>query len=375
MADPSLLRFLAFYLPQFHPIPENDRWWGPGFTEWTNVVGARPLFRGHEQPDLPGELGFYDLRVPEVRAAQAGLARAFGIDGFCYYHYWFGGKRLLERPFDEVLRSGEPDFPFCLCWANENWTRAWNGGRAEVLLPQTYSAEDDLAHIRWLTDAFADRRYVRVGPRPLLLVYRPSELPDPLRTTELWRSECERLGAGDPYLCGVGRHGEPGPAEIGFDAMVRFAPDFANLQARAPLLPRVARRVLRPDSPLRSNRVLDYQAVAEGALKQPGPPHTQFPCVTPGFDNSPRRRDGGALILTHSRPERYEAWLSAAAARFEPPSADENLFFVNAWNEWAEGNHLEPSARWERSFLAAHARARSGRQPPASVEVVPARTE
>ena len=158
MADPRLLRFLAFYLPQFHPIPENDEWWGPGFTEWTNVVQGTRRFRGHHQPHLPADLGFYDLRLPETRSAQAELARGHGIDGFCYYHYWFRGRRLLQRPFDEVLATGEPDLPFCLCWANENWTRVWNGKDDQVLLRQEYSADDDLAHIRWLAEAFADPR-------------------------------------------------------------------------------------------------------------------------------------------------------------------------------------------------------------------------
>src|SRR5262245_26832475 len=161
MSEPDL-RVLAFYLPQFHPIPENDEWWGRGFTDWINVARADPQYRGHEQPHIPADLGFYDLRVPQVRAAQADLARRHGLGGFCYYHYWFEGKRLLQRPFDEVLRSGEPDFPFCLCWANENWTRTWDGKAADVLLRQTYSPDDDLRHIRWLAEAFADRRYIRV---------------------------------------------------------------------------------------------------------------------------------------------------------------------------------------------------------------------
>ena len=180
-------RVIAFYLPQFHPTPENDTWWPRGFTEWRNVVRASPLFAGHQQPHVPSELGFYDLRVPEVRVLQAELARGYGIEGFCYYHYWFKGRRVLQRPFQEVLTSGEPDFPFCLAWANENWTRAWDAGPQEVLIEQTYDPEDDRRHIDYLIRAFKDPRYIRVDGRPLLLIYRVQGMPDPVRTFDLWR--------------------------------------------------------------------------------------------------------------------------------------------------------------------------------------------
>ena len=188
------IRAIAFHLPQFHPIPENDEWWGKGFTEWTNVVKAKPLFKGHYQPHLPADLGFYDLRVPETRAAQAMLAASHGIHGFCYYHYWFNGRQVLERPVNEILKSDEPDFPFCLCWANENWTRQWDGLESDVLLQQKYSSADDLAHIRHLIPFFQDRRYIRVSDRPLFLVYRASDHPEPERMTEIWRQEAERAG-------------------------------------------------------------------------------------------------------------------------------------------------------------------------------------
>src|SRR5438132_6029532 len=299
MADPGILRFLAFYLPQFHPIPENDTWWGPGFTEWTNVVQGRPLFRGHQQPHLPGELGFYGLRLPEVRAAQADLARSHGIDGFCYYHYWFEGRRLLHQPFDAVLRSGQPDLPFCLCWANENWTRVWNGKSDQPLLVQRYSAEDDLAHIRWLAEAFSDPRYVRVAGRPVFLVYRPTTLPDVRRTVDVWRSEAQRLGVGDPYLCAVQSFAPDrvDPGALGFDAAVQFAPDFRDRTRRDGAMRRGLRRWLRPDSPLRANTVIDYWAAAGRMMAEPEPPYKRYPCVTPGFDNAARRRDGGATVL------------------------------------------------------------------------------
>ena len=196
MSGASDVRTVAFHLPQFHPTPENDEWWGPGFTDWINVARATPRFRGHQQPHEPGELGYYDLRVPEVRAAQAELAAGHGIDAFCYYHYWFDGRQLLQRPVDEILRLGEPDFPFLLCWANEPWTRAWDGKTSSVLLPQTYSPDDDVAHLRWLAEVFADPRYLRIDGKPVFLVYRAFHLPDPVATTDRWRAEAARLGLG-----------------------------------------------------------------------------------------------------------------------------------------------------------------------------------
>ena len=219
-------RVIAFYLPQYHPFPENDRWWGAGFTEWRNVVKARPLFRGHYQPHLPADLGFYDLRVPEVRQQQAALAERYGLSGFCYYHYWFNGHRLMQRPVEEMLASGKPDFPFMLCWANENWTRAWDGGEQEVLIRQEYSEEDDRAHIRYLLDeVFRDPRYIRVDGKPVFAVYRSALFPDIRRTIEVWREEATARGV-ELYLCRVESFNAAGREElaVGFDAAIEFQP-------------------------------------------------------------------------------------------------------------------------------------------------------
>ena len=224
--DKELLRLIAMYLPQYHPIPENDEWWGKGFTEWRNVSKAKPQFKGHYQPHLPADLGFYDLRVEESRIAQAELAKQYGIHGFCYYHYWFNGRRLLERPLEEVLKSGKPDFPFCICWANENWTRRWDGEEQNVLMKQVYSEEDDRNHIRDLFRIFKDRRYIRVNGKPVFLVYRTENIPDPKRTAEIWREEARRAGVGELYLVRVESIGGCDPVSIGFDAALEFAPDW-----------------------------------------------------------------------------------------------------------------------------------------------------
>jgi lipopolysaccharide biosynthesis protein len=349
-------RLLAFYLPQYHPIPENDAAWGTGFTEWTNVRRAQPRFPGHEQPHVPGELGYYDLREPEVRAAQAELARAHGISGFVYHHYWFSGRRLLERPFDEVLASGEPDLPFCLCWANENWTRVWDGGEKEVIVPQRYSPEDDLEHIRALAPALADPRYVRVAGGALLLVYRPTLLPDPRRTADTWRAEADRLGIGELHLCRVENFADErgDPADIGFDAAVEFQPDplvrppelFRELWRRA------INKYLRPNHPRRVNTYYDYGAMADLALGKTRPSHPWHRCVMPGWDNT-ARRSRGAYAFLGSTPERYERWLADALEETMAAGPEDALLFVNAWNEWAEGCHLEPDERHGRAYLEA----------------------
>ena len=225
-------RAIAVVLPQFHPIPENDAWWGKGFTEWRNVVKAAPQFPGHYQPRLPGELGFYDLRLPEARAAQASLAAEYGIGGFCYYHYWFHGRRLLNRPMDEILRSGEPDFPFCMCWANESWSRTWQSSEHELLIAQHYSPADDEAHIRFMLPFLRDRRYIRVEGKPLFIVYKADKLPEPQRTYELWRSIALKEGVGELMLAQFESGGNGtgiDPRRLGLDLSIEFAPDWRRL--------------------------------------------------------------------------------------------------------------------------------------------------
>ncbi len=351
-----MTRSIAFYLPQYHPIPENDEWWGKGFTEWSNVVKGKPLFKEHYQPHLPGELGFYDLRIPEVREAQAELARQHSIYGFCYYHYWFNGRRILERPFSEVLLSGKPSFPFCLCWANENWTRVWDGGSNQILLEQKYGHEDDLKHINSLIPAFRDPRYIRINGKPLFLVYRSEHMPNPIQTAEIWREIAYREGIGEIYLARVESFiSGVDPRTIGFDASVEFAPDWKN---RGEFMNRhrqhrwAVKLGLKPGVFL-DNDVFVYQDMIDKMMSKTLTDYVQFRCVTPGFDNSVRRSKRAAISFGAS-PEKFGAWLRAVKTETEQTrNGDERIVFINAWNEWAEGNHLEPDLTWGRGYLEA----------------------
>jgi lipopolysaccharide biosynthesis protein len=364
LANKQLLRAIAFFLPQYHPIPENDRWWGKGFTEWTNVAKAKPLFTNHYQPHLPADLGFYDLRLPEVRQAQADLARAYGIHGFCYYHYWFSGKRILERPVNEILQSGAPDFPFCICWANENWTRTWDGQEKAVLLEQMYSEADDRQHLRALADTFRDPRYIRIDGKALFLVYRTTKLPNPKRTAEIWREEARNLGIGELFLCRVESFGGDGtilaPEEIGFDAAVEFQPDgryVGDVLYRNKWLQKLNRIGFDFQAYSQKNYILSYAQLVDNVLAhQQQPAYKKFPCVTPQWDNSARRKTG-ATIFCDSTPELYEKWLRTTVERIQCDHPDENIVFINAWNEWGEGNHLEPCQQWGLSYLEATYRA------------------
>lgn len=358
------MRALCFYLPQYHPIPENDAWWGPGFTEWTNVAQARPRFPGHHQPHVPADLGFYDLRLEETRIAQAELAREYGIGGFCYYHYWFEGRQLLERPFDEVLASGKPDFPFCLCWANGHWTRRWDGADHEVLMRQDYALYDAAAHMEWLVGAFRDPRYVRVHGKPLFLGYQPGALVNRAAIVRGWRETAARLGVPGVYLCAVKSPGDAtGYAEAladGFDAMTDFAPTGRMPGVAGPLgalrgfASRAARRALMEVmAPVRGRtRVFSYRAAAEEAMRHVPEGERVVPCVMPSWDNSARRR-AGATVIQNDDPELYRRWLEHACRRVAGKPADEQIVFINAWNEWAEGCHLEPDRRFGRRFLEA----------------------
>ncbi len=345
-------RALAFFLPQFHPIPENDHEWGAGFTEWRNVAAAAPRFRSHYQPHLPRDLGFYDLRLPEIRDQQASLAALYGIAGFVYYHYWFNGRRVLELPVEEIIKAKSPDFPFALCWANEPWTRRWDGGDDEVFIEQTYSPKDDVAHWRFLLSVFEDPRYIRVSGRPLFLVYRASALPDSQSTTARWRAESLSAGKPEPYLVRVEGGGEPkqDPRRLGFDAAVDFAPDFEVAWQPTNLIQEI-RRHIEWRLNIYPNRVMDYDYLVARSLARPPASYPRFPGVCPSWDNSPRARRN-ALILRNSTPERFRQWVAASVAG-SPFRGGDDFIFINAWNEWAEGAHLEPDLRFGHAWLQA----------------------
>ncbi|PZF72038.1 glycosyltransferase WbsX family protein [Taibaiella soli] len=355
------LRPIAIYLPQFHPVAENDEWWGKGFTEWRNVTKATPLYRGHYQPHLPADLGFYDLRLPETREAQARLAQEYGIYGFCYYHYWFNGRRILERPFQEVFESGKPDFPFMLCWANENWTRVWDGGEKNVLLEQKYNSEDDANHIKSLLAYFKDPRYIRIDSKPVFAVYKASLLPDIRKTVEVWREVAREAGV-ELYLCNFESLGEPktDPKILGLDATIQFPPfgilNINNQNNQGITASRIKNAIWsrvsnRYKKLFHKANFLSYDEMMTTDLASFPPAYKQFPCVTPMWDNTSRRKK--PTILKKSTPEKFEQWVRQKVARFKPFSDDENLFFINAWNEWAEGNHLEPCQRWGKQYLEA----------------------
>lgn len=354
----SKVRPIAIYLPQFHPIPENDEWWGKGFTEWTNVVKSRPRFDDHYQPHLPADFGFYDLRVHQVQIEQAELARQSGIYGFCYYHYWFNGKKLLETPVEQILAAGTPDFPYMLCWANENWTRRWDGAENELLIGQNFSEEDDLAHISYLERFFRDPRYIRVDGKPVFAIYRPALMPDIRATLDLWRKICRQNGVGEIYFLYMQSHGEKRPPEeMGFDASVEFQPNFADFPKQHKLHGRGIRNAIskwkkKRIPPEERDGIFLYDDIVKKFLSEDAVAYKRYPCIFPGWDNSARRKSG-ATIVHGSTPEKYRRWLHATVERFKPYAKDENFIFINAWNEWAEGNHLEPCVKWGSQYLDA----------------------
>ena len=357
-------RTVAFYLPQFHPVPENDRWWGPGFTEWVNVARLRPLYPGHNAPMLPGELGFYDLRVEETRVHQAELARSHGVSAFCYWHYWFAGRRMLERVVDEVRTSGVPDFPYCLGWANESWRATWVGAPDRLFIEQTFPGEeDDRRHFDAVVGAFHDPRYLRVDGKPLFYIYRPRNLPDPARFADRWRAFAQEAGLPGLFLVA---QTVPGPDQWsavahGFDAIAPFQ-RYPFVARRAAATHRLHDARWSPDWLLSAASRRQHLTPSIYSYRHWSPhiptlglPSTElaYPTVLPNSDNTPRLGRRGTVYHGTS-PERYGAQVRRAVELVADRPDDHRLVFVKSWNEWAEGNYLEPDRRSQRAFLEAH---------------------
>jgi len=362
LTDPTA-RLICFYLPQFHAIPENDAWWGEGFTEWTNVRPARPMFPGHYQPHVPLDIGYYDLTDINAQKRQIELAKLYGVGGFCFYWYWFGGKRLLEKPVEQWLENPELDFPFCICWANENWTRRWDGMESEVIMGQNHSPEDDIAFIAELGGYLKDPRYIRIDGKPLILVYRPKLLPDAAETAGRWRDWCRANGIGEIYLAYTQSFELDDPRNYGFDAAIEFPPNNAS--------PTVLTERIEGLDPEFTGIVYDWNSYVDRSRNYPQPDYRLFRSVCPAWDNTARRKTGGAIFLNNT-PAQYGAWLGNALTRTlaDAPTRDERIIFCNAWNEWAEGAHLEPDTRFGYAWLETTRNALDPRTMPRHVTLV-----
>jgi len=372
-------RVIAYYLPQFHPIPENDEAWGPGFTEWTNVAKAKPLFRGHYQPRIPADLGFYDLRLPEIREQQAQMAREAGIEGFSYWHYWFGnGKMLLQRPFQEVLSSGKPDFPFCLTWANHDWTtNTWlkNSGSKMIAKQNYFGDEDYIAHFNYCLPAFCDKRYIQVDGKPLFGIYDPYNFPDVKRFINLWRELAAKNDIGDIFFVAIckptttKRRREDGSIErvlpnldssadvynslleLGFDALNPNGLPLAEMRYSGKYI-RLIRATLQKYLSWFPASVYDYAKVMPHFYAKEDAWDNIFPSIVPQWDRSPRSGVTNGIYI-NSTPENFKKHIEHALTLLEGKRQEHRILFLRSWNEWAEGNYMEPDLRYGHGFLDA----------------------
>ena len=348
-----MARLIAFYLPQFHPTKENDEWWGPGFTEWTNVALSRPLFKGHWQPQIPGELGFYDLRLDETREAQAELAREHGIEGFIYWHYWLNkDTRLLDLPFSRLMETKRPDFPFCLAWANHSWKGVFFGSD-KMLIQQEYGGDEDyVKHFHYVLDAFHDPRYMTVNGKPLFYIFNPTGIPDCRHFVELWNSLAQK----NDFPDGLHFIGESVPLEekdkYGLDGVSysyhRRIASYNSLEIKNKYLRYATWLLIKK----RGLQVYEYKDAMKYFLKDKVTPEHVYPSIVPGWDTTPRLGKK-AVVLTNSTPELFGEHVSQVLDSVAHRNGDENIVFIKSWNEWAEGNYLEPSWKYGRAFLEA----------------------
>jgi hypothetical protein len=344
-SEKNPVRLIAYYLPQFHSIRENDGWWGPGFTEWTNVVKSLPHYVGHKQPRLPADFGFYDLSRFDAIRRQAELAKRAGIYGFCIHDYWFSGHKVLERPLQIILENPRLDIKFCLNWANESWSRRWESSESDILLKQRYDEGDDVRYAESILPAVMDPRYIRVDGRPLIMFYRPRHAPDARGTVNAWRNYFKRKGAGDPYVVMAQVFDEVDPRPYGMDAAAGFPPHGGWA------LPNERDRLKLLDYSFRGH-IVSYDLLAERMLERTTADYRVFPGVCPDWDNN-ARKPGRGYGLYGSTPAKYGSWLKAASEQIiGAPRSDERIVFINAWNEWAEGAYLEPDQHHGYAYLA-----------------------
>ena len=350
------IKIIAYYLPQFHPFKQNDEWWGKGFTEWTNVAKAKPLFKGHYQPKIPADLGFYDLRVPEVREEQAQLAKEAGIYGFCYWHYWFNGTELMERPFYEVVESGKPDFPFCIGWANESWmSKMWNkdgslaGGK--TLIEQTYGGEEDAKnHFMKLLPAFKDKRYIKVDNAPLVFVHRAMNLPE--KVIALWNQYAKDNGFNGIHFVGRLPYSEylAGGYDVlkkrGFNAVTIGR--LGNSLVYQSKWDKLKRHLLSYIKYNGCSRVVDYVKDSKYYIDDFDKKEDVYPAIYPNWDHSPRSGKRG-LIVTNSTPQNFENVLEGFVENIN--EKENKICFLKSWNEWGEGNYVEPDYKFGKEYL------------------------
>lgn len=374
-------RLIALYLPQFHPIPENDMWWGRGFTEWTNVRKAVPLFKGHVQPRIPSELGYYDLRDPEVRQKQAQMAKDAGIEGFCYYHYWFGGKQLLERPFNEVVATGEPDYPFCLCWANHTWSnKTWQRKSAvqknSILIEQTYPGyEDDVNHFMSLLSAFKDERYLKVDGRLLFVIFDSIGFPNVREFMDTWNKLAKEHGLPGFFFVGMvpstltfnidrdGKHHHSYPnlkssadiynyvLSLGFDAVNSFGKRRGEMLYEG-RFKSIIKRGLRLAGINWGDKTYDYEKTVCNYFAPEDVWENVYPTVLPQWDRTPRMRNADGVYV-NATPEKFECHLKHALDIVSEKRDEHKIIFLKSWNEWGEGNYVEPDTVYGRGFLNA----------------------
>ncbi|MDR1055976.1 MAG: glycoside hydrolase family 99-like domain-containing protein [Prevotellaceae bacterium] len=368
---------IAFYLPQFHPIPENDEWWGKGFTEWTNVGKAKPLFRGHYQPRVPADLGYYDLRIPEVREAQAQMAHKAGIEGFCYWHYWFGnGKRLLEKPFQEVLESGKPDFPFCLGWANETWTnKSWEEGtrqiKKSILMEQIYDENDYVKHFYAVLPAFKDKRYITIDDKPLFVVFKPLDIPNSKIFIDTWNRLAEENGLKGVYFVGIRQNMDESERrfffknkkiianniaqkyneilKMGFDAVNSrgyWRAEYYASSTMYMLYRWIMRKLFRRFLVIKCKQSDINKFLYSGEDTW----ENVYPTLIPSWDRSPRS-GVNARIYTDSTPELFKQQIEKALSLLENRKDENKILFLQSWNEWAEGNYVEPDLKFGKGYI------------------------